>query len=217
MPREIVKLYRKVYEKQFMMQTLLVVPKALIKTQAFDGDLGFRERYILVNFAGCPHGKIEAVNYQQQDPPHGYIYVNSDLHNRPKDEQIVVLAEEWIESMMGFREPGKIQKSIRGKIHLALMFNSLKRRGFWQDNLDEHEALHSALRSLLVPKDRLEQMCVELHEKTLTDLKQQIEVSPQEAQISVEKLVLTFAAKYYVNKEIVWDRLMAVMLNGDTE
>ena len=200
-----------------MLQTLLSVPKALIKAQAFDGENGFPGRYIIVNFAGAPHEKIEAVNYQQKDPPHGYIYVNSDLQKRPKEEQIVVLAEEWIESMMGFRNPGKFQKSIRGKIHLALMFNSLKRRGFWQDNLDEHEALHSALRSLLVPRDRLEQMCVEIYGKPLADLKTHSEVSPQEAQSLVESLVLNFAAKYYVNKEIVWDRLMAVMLDGDTE
>jgi hypothetical protein len=79
--------------------------------------------------------------------------------------------------------------------------------------------LHAALRSLLVPKDSLEEMIRELHDMDLVGLKRQIEISPQEPKTKtmVEEIVLSFAAKHYVDREMVLDRLMAFMFNGQIE
>jgi hypothetical protein len=229
MPKEIVRQYRKIYENEFMEQTLLALPKGVIKTRAFNDDgIGFASAHIIVNYAGELHPKINAVNMLVKNAEsegcgykgfNGYIEVNPDMQKRPKEQLKVKLAEEWLELMMGFRDPESVHKSIRGKIPLALLFNSLKQRGFWQDSLQEHEAIHSALRSLLVPKDCMESEAREVHGQSLDEIKKLVDIDPQnpETQQKVEYLVLCFSAKYSVNKDLVWDRLMAIMFDGGAE
>lgn len=221
MPKDIVRRYRKIYERYFMVDTLVVIPKGVIRTQAFDGVLGFPSQFIIVNFDGEPHPKINASNMIQGNEEkgyNGYIEVNPDLLTRPKELLKVKLAEEWIEAMMGFRSPkSTVHKSIRGKIPLALLFNSLKRRGFWQDRPEEHDALHSALRSLLVPRDLMEAAAREMHGMSIDDLKMLVAASSKEAQSKLEHLVLSFAAQYYIDKELVWDRLMGFLYNGSED
>lgn len=220
MLREIVKKYRSVYEQKFMMQSLRTFPNNRIKTDAFDSERrGFPGKYIVVDFSGSAHNKVKAANVLfSQNEKMGLIYVAQGFHSRSKEEQKVVLAEEWLELMAGF-ELGKheIHKSLSGKLPLALLFNSLKQRGFWQDSTSEHAELLVALRLLLVPKDRLQETSIELHQKTLDELKVMVTTSPDEARLLIEQLVLTFAVKFYVDKDLVWDRLMTFLIDGQEE
>ena len=216
MALKIVSDYRRLYEENYMDQTLNCVPGVQFALNMYDDSgFGFPGSVIVLNFAGECHGKIWAANFVKKEGTtyHGYIEVNADLAKQKPELRKMILAEEWLEVMMGLRdkENGAMQKRIKDKVGLAVLFNSLKRRGFWQDSPGQQMTLHAALRLLLVSKESVEKMLAETFDESLDTLKQKVCVNPNDATKLISDLVMLYAATYTVNGELVWDRVMEIL------
>ena len=108
MPQKIVEQYRLVYRNLFMMPTLRAVPGETMRLPAFDesNGKGFRSSTIVVKFAH-KHPKLWASNIVKEEDDGSWkamICVNPELLEEPKAKQKTVLAHEWIEVFLAFRD-----------------------------------------------------------------------------------------------------------------
>lgn len=215
MPGGIIATLRSIYEQQYEPQTRRPLPGVRIAIPCFSGTLGYPGSYVIVNFGGQRHPKILAANCVKPDKfdvYHGSIQLNPDLLKERPEFVKMVLAEEWLEVMMGLRdkEHGKMQKLVDDKLDLIVLFNALRRRGLWQDSTEQSITMHGALRQLLVPEDALRKVADECH-LTLEGIHRQIKANPDQARTDIDKFVKTYAGKHDVTIELVYDRLMAVL------
>ena len=124
----------------------------------------------------------------------------------------MILAEEWLEVMVGLRDKKRdsMQKLVDNKLDLLVIFNSLKCRGAWQDSTEQQIALHGALRELLASKESLLQMAAE-YSLTETEIKRQMGVNPNETMKSIQQFARAYAYKYNVDYDMVLDRFQFVL------
>ncbi len=216
MPIDIVSKYRLVYKNVYMMETLHNFGGAK-KLPAFDNEgRGFRDAYIVVNFDGPKHADIWASNFCKSYPDgtqEAMIQVNPDLRTLEKEKQKTILAHEWIEVMVKFRDGHRESKRVAGKIDMVVLFNTLRRRAFWQDSAEFASKMHSALRYLLVSRESIEEMLKADFEKSITDLRNMVTHEPNTAVKLIPKLIESFGAKWSVDVELVYDRLQEILFS----
>ena len=220
MPSKIVAEYRGLYDKHFEPATRNNLPGSRIKAACFDGAKGFQASYIAVNFGGAGgHADILAANCVKLDRQGTYqasIQLNpillTDKKKYPAHVVKMILAEEWLEVMVGLRDKKRdsMQKLVDNKLDLLVIFNSLKCRGAWQDSTEQQIALHGALRELLASKESLLQMAAE-YSLTETEIKRQMGVNPNETMKSIQQFARAYAYKYNVDYDMVLDRFQFVL------
>lgn len=215
MPKDIVDKYRMLYRKNYMKKTLRRFCGAK-RFKAFDKEhQDFTNCFIVVNFNGPAHPNIYASNWIKTSPSGmkiGVIQINPQIYELPIEEQKMLLGEEWIEVMLKFAgRLGEAQK-VFGKIKMAIVFNSLKRRTFWQDSPDFEICMHAALRYLMVSKPSIEELLESKHfNLTLNDLRKSVLEGSKDALEIMENFVVAFAGKWSVERELVWDRLQEIL------
>jgi hypothetical protein len=222
MPRRIVDQYRTLYYEYFDRQTLDVrLNNDELKLRVFDeqSQLGFKGNWIVVRVGEPSHPKILACNIVSQRDTDGMdavIIVNPDPNvlALPADKYKVMLAHEWIEAMMAFRDKGRPDKQLNlAKIEMALLFNSLHLRSPWQDSPDFSIEMHGALRRLLVSRELVSEMTAEFG-TSLEQIKKLLEAKDRQVAELVRKIGHAFAQRHSVDHQLVFDRFLEILFEG---
>lgn len=219
MPQRIVDKYRPVYRQEFVLDTLHNIGGAKAY-RAFDGNgLGFQDCYVIVNFDGPKHDGLLAHNFVREFPDgkkEGIIQLNPIVRTKKKHRQKEILAEEWIEVMMKFEGTLGGEHQVLGNFEMAMLFNNLKRRTFWQDSRDFLIKMHAALRHLLVSSQSIEDMLIEDFESSIQKLKRLVTTDSNEARVLIENFLLSFAGRWDVERGLVFDRLQETLFKPKT-
>ena len=104
-----------------------------------------------------------------------------------------------------------MQKRVKDKIDLVLLFNSLKQRACWQETESQLCMIQTALRLLLVPEESLEKTLQETCCETVASLKKMIRINPNKAKALIEGVVKVHSAKHDIDEKLVWDRIMEAL------
>ena len=216
MPKQIVEEYQPIYRHNFMRQTLDTnIQGDEFKVAAFSdqGD-GFPECYIIVDFKGMGCPKIWACNVVQKKDDGTYdavIHVSSDFFEQPAFKRKMILAHEWIEVMMAFRDGERPSKQIDlDKVQMAILFNILQLRAPWQDSLEFDTEMHGALRTLLVSGQSIRELAEEFG-TAIETIQQQVKAEPAKAGAIIRKIAATFNARHSVDLPLVFDRFRDVL------
>ncbi len=219
---EIVRKYRRVYRTAYMMQTLEVTePRSEpMRLQAFlkDGS-GFPGHFITVLFDEFSHPDIWVSNLLIKQPDGklaGVILVSTDLLRLPRERRKEILAEEWIEVMVGFENQGRPEKRVAGRAAMiARLYNlslSVKPSVPWEDTSDEKSTIQVALREILVSQQSLDEMAPEFGFMSLRAIKNIFTKDPARAQTTIEELAARFSEKKSVQVDLVIDRIREILL-----
>ena len=219
---EIVRKYRRVYRTAYMMQTLEVTePRSEpMRLQAFlkDGS-GFPGHFITVLFDEFSHPDIWVSNLLIKQPDGklaGVILVSTDLLRLPRERRKEILAEEWIEVMVGFENQGRPEKRVAGRAAMiARLYNlslGIRPRVHWQNTPDEWSNIEVALSELLVSHQSLDDMAPEFGFSSLNGIKEIFTTDPMKAQSTIEKLAKKFSDKWSVEMDLVIDRIREILL-----
>lgn len=219
MPHRIVDKYRPVYRQEFVVDTLYNIGGAKAYKAFGENGLGFKDCYIVVNFDGPKHEGLYAHNFVREYPSgkkEGIIQLNPIVREKEKYRQKEILAEEWIEVMMKFEGILGGEHQVLGNFEMAMLFNNLKRRTFWQDSRDFLIKMHAALRRLLVSSHSIEEMLIEDFGSSIQKLKGLVATDSNGARVLIEKFLLSFAGRWDVEKGLVFDRLQETLFKPIT-
>jgi hypothetical protein len=228
-PLHVVNRHRLLYRNYYMVETLKLVEdlekdnkatKATkpIRLPAFDGEGGGYENcYIIVQPQSQKHPDILASNYiippRRGKTKIGIININPMLCEFSKVRQKLVLAEEWIEVFLAFEDTKLRSRRIAGKEDAVVLFNSLRRKAYWQDSEDFVIKLREALRQLTASSPSIKKVLLDKHGITIDGLKQKIKDEPKLAEDIILKFVENFSKEKYVDIDLVYDRLQEELYN----
>lgn len=156
MPDHIVREYASIFEQR-VAPALKKIRTQAISFEAIDIDgVGFGNHHITITSeaptpAG-PHSYIWAANNVQilkNNFGEGVIVLNPEAANAPSRLLTVILAHEWIEVMLAFRDR-RSDKRVNGKEDLIFLYRDLGRRTLWEDSESFEAPMKRAIEDLLV-------------------------------------------------------------------
>jgi hypothetical protein len=225
---QFVREHRLAYKNCFMRPSLAAKPNDTVRVPAWDAaDIEhdrFRGHHVVISFAKPQDELFWSANVIQTTPDKtvGYIYVNSELCDEEDVLRKFVLAEEWLELMIGFAdiESRTTRRALRGKgkIELVELFNSMGRRALWQDTVEDIDKIRLALQNLLVSEETIEETIRQSYKMSLNEFRQIAHDRDrlEEARNLIRSIERTIAAERFVRLDLVALRLDEVLYGTES-
>jgi hypothetical protein len=178
-------------------------------------ECGFEGRRILVKLGGAAHPRILAstiISESGDGSIQANINVNPRLAELSPEKQKMVLAHEWIHAMIAFRDETTGNINSMTQAEMLIFSGWLKRRSIWFDSAELSADMHTALRELLVSRASIEEMLSEDFKMTDRDLAALVRNDPNGAYQVINTLAPTFAGKWSVDENLVFDRLREIVV-----
>ena len=176
---------------------------------------GLKDLHIVVDLDGAKHPTILAatiVSEGEDGKPCAIINVNPALRDLPETRQKMVLAHEWVHSMVALRD-GKVgEVNSVDKVQMLIFSGWLRRRSLWCDSPEQLNEMHTALRQLLVSRESVEEMLTGEFHMSIEELAALVREDPNRAYLGITNLVLAFAGKWTVDEDLVFDRLREMLM-----
>lgn len=198
-----------------MEPTLRMCKGQVLAIPAFDQAGGFPGCYIYVNFGGPRHPMVWASNVVVDNGANSMdavIHVDPEVATLPLSRRKALLAYQWLDAMVVFRDGARPGKQVLDKVHMIVFLNTLARRTPWQDTPDFEIRMHAALRRLLVTEDSIMAMLANDFRLDTAAVRSLCAESPNEAARLLDDVAESFAAKWSVDIDLVYDRLQEILL-----
>lgn len=219
--------HQRAYHNWFMHQTFCAKPKERLKIPTHDendvdrDDHRFRNSSIIVTFRAQPktHWATNVIELSKENKSKytAYIFLDHSIVNLEPELRKAILAEEWLEVMVGIDEPDR-RKSKRTSSRTALveLYSSLGRDAHWMDDNEEQLEKRVGLQHLLLPDDFIRSFIQNRYQITVERIKSlsdDDETANQAGRIirSIERAI---AADRFLKVELVQLRLTQFIFSG---
>jgi len=134
------------------------------------------------------------------------------LLKESKEQRKLVLAEEWLEVMLGFRDREVRGRRRQRKEDTDQFLYKLTRSVPWQDSPDEFLMILSALRYLLVSEESLNDTLKDLfHFQSMSAIGIIAKTDRRVAEQITISLAGAFSTKWSVDKKLVLNRILEAL------
>ncbi len=210
--------HRLAYREFYMTHTRLAKEsEELVIPVFFTGDKDtpdekYRNSEILFKFRRQPPSHWATNVIQKNKDNSGYsgiVNIDPELCQMSPEMRKAVLAEEWLEIMLGIEHPSqREQNKTANKLALIELYCRLGRNAPWMDDSDERFTKHIGLQQLLVSGDTVRRFLKERYMTTIEQLREQAnQASITELQKTIRSVELSLAAERFLPVELVQLRL----------
>jgi hypothetical protein len=219
--------HQKSYQHWFMHQTFGALRNELLKIPTFEkGDVDrkdarFSKSSIVVKFGDQPMTHW-ATNVLKQDPRDAsvftaYIYLDRSILHAEPELRKAVLAEEWLEVMVGIEEPDRRRsKRTTSRTSLVELYSTLGRGAHWMDDDEEQAEKRVGLQHLMLPDELILTFIADRYKTSVREIRElsEDESTANEAGRVIRSIERSISAEKFLKLELVQLRLTQFIFSG---